>query len=132
MRAAAQQEMIRRTLQKQMEAMKRQDGRAKGNLQRVLGDMERTERELVHKTVTPQMLLRQQQIQTRLLEAENAEMKREKEEKRESQEGREFEPFRIEDWKFEEEDLQRSREGLQQQMPPLHPFFKKKVEDYFL
>lgn len=132
MRAAAQQEMIRRALQKQMEAMKRQDGRAQGDLQRVLGDMERTERELVHKTVTPQMLLRQQQIQTRLLEAENAEMKREKEEKRESREGREFEPFRIEDWKFEEEELQRSREGLQQKMPPLHPLLKKKVEDYFL
>lgn len=132
MRAAAQQEMIRRALQKQMEAMKRQGGQAQGDLQRVLGDMERTERELVHKTVTPQMLLRQQQIQTRLLEAENAEMKREKEEKRESQTGREFEPFRIEDWKFEEEELQRSREGLQQKMPPLHPLLKKKVEDYFI
>ncbi|MDE7149640.1 MAG: hypothetical protein K2O01_04445 [Bacteroidales bacterium] len=132
MRAAAQQEMIRRTLQKQVEAMKRQDGKAQGDLQRLLGDMERTERELVHKTITPQMLLRQQQIQTRLLEAENAEMKREKEEQRESEEGREFEPFRIQDWKFEEEELQRSREGLQQRMPPLHPFFKQKVEQYFL
>lgn len=132
MRAAAQQEMIRRALQKQMEAMKRQEGKAQEDLQRLLGDMERTERELVHKTITPQMLLRQQQIQTRLLEAENAEMKREKEEQRESEEGREFEPFRIEDWKFEEEELQRSREGLQQRMPPLHPLLKKKVEDYFI
>ncbi|MDE5559301.1 MAG: hypothetical protein K2I84_01430, partial [Bacteroidales bacterium] len=67
MRAAAQQEMIRRALQKQMEEMKRQGGKAQGDLQRVLGDMERTERELVHKAVTPQMLLRQQQIVTRLL-----------------------------------------------------------------
>ncbi len=132
MRAAAQQEMIRRALQKQMEEMKRQGGKAQGDLQRVLGDMERTERELVHKTVTPQMLLRQQQIATRLLEAENAELKREKEERRESKEGREMGPFRIEDWKFEEEDLLRSREGLQQKMPPLHPLLKQKVEKYFL
>lgn len=132
MRAAAQQEMIRRALQKQMEAMKRQDGKAQGDLQRVLGDMERTERELVHKTVTPQMLLRQQQIATRLLEAENAELKREREERRESKEGHEMEPFRIEDWPFEEEDLLRSREGLQQRMPPLHPLLKQKVEKYFL
>ena len=132
MRAAAQQEMIRRALQKQMEEMKRQGGKAQGDLQRVLGDMERTERELVHKTVTPQMLLRQQQIATRLLEAENAELKREKEERRESKEGREMEPFRIEDWEFEEEDLLRSREGLQQRMPPLHQLLKQKVEKYFL
>ena len=132
MRAAAQQEMIRRALQKQMEEMKRQGGKAQGDLQRVLGDMERTERELVHKAVTPQMLLRQQQIATRLLEAENAELKREKEERRESKEGRQMEPFRIEDWESGEADSLRSREGLQQKMPPLHPLLKQKVEKYFL
>lgn len=132
MRAAARQEMIRRALQKQLDEMKRQGGKAQGALQQVLGDMEQTERELVHKMITPQMMLRQQQIETRLLEAENAELKQEKEQHRESKEGREFDPFRIEDWKLEDDSLKPVREGLQQKMPPLHPYYKQKIEEYFL
>lgn len=132
MRAAAQQEMIRRALQKQLDEMKRQGGKAQGALQQILGDMEQTERELVHKMITPQMMLRQQQIETRLLEAENAELKQEKEQRRESKEGREFDPFRIEDWKLEGDSLKPVREGLQQKMPPLHPYYKQKIEEYFL
>lgn len=132
MRAAAQQEMIRRALQKQLDEMKRRGGKAQGALQQILGDMEQTERELVHKMITPQMMLRQQQIETRLLEAENAELKQEKEQRRESKEGRTFDPFRIEDWKLEGDSLKPVREGLQQKMPPLHPYYKQKIEEYFL
>jgi hypothetical protein len=47
-------------------------------------EMEKTETELVNKQLTAEMLKRQQQILTRLLEAENAERQRETDNKRES------------------------------------------------
>lgn len=85
-RAAAQQEAIRRLMQETAEQMKRAGGKATGEMQNLISEMERIERELVNKTLNDDMLRRQNQIVTRLLEAEKAEMNREQEERRQSQE----------------------------------------------
>jgi hypothetical protein len=46
------------------------------------------EKDIVNKNITPQTMLRQEQILTRLLEAEKSEQERETENKRESHEGK--------------------------------------------
>ena len=57
-----------------------------GEIDRMLKEMEQTEKDLVNKIINQQTVNRQQQILTRLLESERAEMKREQDEKRESRE----------------------------------------------
>jgi hypothetical protein len=82
----AQQEIFRQMMQ---------DMKAKFNLspetQKILNEIEKlskqNERDMVNKSITPQMINRQKQITTRLLEAEKAENQRETENKRESEEG---------------------------------------------
>ena len=50
-----------------------------------------TETDLVNKRISQEALIRQQDIQTRLLAAENAEKERDQDEQRESKEGKENE-----------------------------------------
>ncbi len=65
---AAEQERIRKALQEMQEKMK--DGcNAGGDLP---GKMEQTEMDLVNKQITDQMIRRQQDILTRLLETEKS------------------------------------------------------------
>lgn len=129
-RAAAKQEMIRRMLQQKMQESGVLDPQSASKLNRVLGDMERTERDLVNRILNNQLMARQKNIETRLLEAENAELKREKDEKRESKEGRQFTPFvsdSLDSW-FEKK---RGVDVIRENMPTLQPYYQKKVQDYF-
>ena len=129
-RAAAKQEMIRRMLQQKMQESGVLDPQSASKLNRVLGDMERTERDLVNRILNNQLMARQKNIETRLLEAENAELKREKDEKRESKEGRQFNPFvsdSLDSW-FEKK---RGVDVIRENMPTLQPYYQKKVQDYF-
>ena len=85
---AMQQEAIRRQLQALQEKL-RSEGKAMGNeLQQAVENMEKTENDLINKRLTNEMLKRQQEIMTRLLEAEKAERQREQDNKRESKEGK--------------------------------------------
>ena len=129
-RAAAKQEMIRRMLQQKMQESGVLDPQSASKLNRVLGDMERTERDLVNRILNSQLMARQKNIETRLLEAENAELKREKDEKRESKEGRQFNPFvsdSLNSW-FKKE---RGVDVIRENVPTLQPYYQKKVQDYF-
>ena len=129
-RAAAKQEMIRRMLQQKMQESGVLDPQSASKLNRVLGDMERTERDLVNRILNNQLMARQKNIETRLLEAENAELKREKDEGRESKEGRQFDPFvsdSLNSW-FEKE---RGIDVIRESVPTLQPYYQKKVQDYF-
>ncbi len=54
--------------------------------------IEQNERDIVNKQITPEMIKRQQKIETRLLEAENAENERETDKKRKSTEGKDLKP----------------------------------------
>ena len=81
-RMAAQQEVIRRQLEEALRRMKQHSGNAGQDLSQL---MEQTERELVHKQLSPELLRRQQEIVTRLLEQEQAEREQDEDFKRESQ-----------------------------------------------
>ena len=134
-RMAAQQEMIRRMMQEYGEEIK-QDGTGNAKMMREINEMmrqmEQTETDLVNKVITQQTLKRQQQIMTRLLEHEKAEMQREKEERRESTEGKDLfhQPSQKDLEQFQR--LQEKNLELFRTVPPtLTPYYKTKVNDYF-
>ena len=131
-RMAAQQEQIRRMMQKYGEELKQGSVGAMGKeVDKLLKQMEQTETELVNKTITKQTMMRQQQILTRLLEHEQAEMQREREQKRESKEAKDI---------FEQSqgDLDKYNKLKQQELemfqfvpPAFTNYYKLKVNDYF-
>lgn len=134
-RMAAQQEMIRRMMQEYGQEMK-QDGVGNAKMMKEIDEMmrqmEQTETDLVNRVINQQTIKRQQQIMTRLLEHEKAEMQREKEERRESTEGKDLfhqpSPSDLEQF----QRLKEKNMELFRTLPPtLSPFYKSKVNDYF-
>ncbi|MCM1532132.1 MAG: hypothetical protein NC048_07430 [Bacteroides sp.] len=129
-RAAAKQEMIRRMLQQKMQEEKIKNPGAAGLYNRILGDMETTERDLVNKILNDRVLSRQKNIETRLLEAENAELKREQDDKRESKTGNTFSPFMGDSLENAGKKKMPGNDLLRFSYPELRPYYKKKVQDF--
>ena len=132
---AAQQEMIRRMMQEYGQEMKQSNaGNSKltREIDQLIKQMEQTETDLVNRVLSQQTINRQQQIMTRLLEHEKAEMQREKEERRESREGTD-KPHQTSQSDLEKlKKLQNSSSDLFRTLPPsLSPYYKAKVQDYF-
>ena len=131
-RMAAQQEQIRRMMQKYGEELKQNSGGKLGKeVDNLLRQMEQTETELVNKTITKQTLMRQQQIMTRLLEHEKAEMQREKEQRRESREAEDV--FQHSQGDLDEYNKLKQKElELFREVPPSFTnYYKSKINDYF-
>ncbi len=130
-KAAKQQAQIRDALRKLDQEMNKDGKNSLGNLQEALEQMEQTEEDLVNKRITQEMVKRQQDILTRLLEAENAERQREKDKKRESQSAqdisRELPPEIQEYLKKRKSEVELYRTVA----PELRPYYKKLVESYF-
>ena len=133
-RMAAQQEAIRRMMQQYGQELKQgnaQDGKLAREIDAMLRQMEQTETDLVNKTITRQTLQRQQQIMSRMLEHEKAEMEREKEERRESHDATDVahpSPQMLQ--QFEQLRRRNSSESLYAAPLPLTPFYKGKADDY--
>jgi hypothetical protein len=128
---AAQQEALRRELQKAADKMNKDGKQGNGGLSKLAEEMEKTENDLVNKMITQETLKRQQEILTRLLEAEKAERERELDEKRESQEPKN-EIFRNQNKFLEYNTLKQKEAELLQTIPPsLNQFYKNKVNEYF-
>ncbi|HAL83328.1 MAG TPA: hypothetical protein DCO83_14730, partial [Mucilaginibacter sp.] len=62
------------------------------NADKISQQMEQTEKDLVNRRITEEAIKRQQQIQTRLLEAEKAEQQRGQDQQRESNAGKDIPP----------------------------------------
>ena len=131
---AARQEQIRRMMQQYGQEMKEQSGgnsKIAKEIDEIMRQMEQTETDLVNKTITRQTIQRQQQIMTRLLQHEKAELQREKEDRRESTEGKDvYQPSQgdLEEYKR----LQEKNQELFHTTPPsLNNYYKNKVNDYF-
>ena len=132
---AAQQEMIRRMMQdygRDMKSASGGDPKLAKEIEQMMRQMEQTETDLVNRTITQQTLQRQQQIMTRLLEHERAEMQREKEEKRESHEAGSLysQPSPAEIEKYNKQ-LQPQADPLRTVPPSLQPYYRQKVSDFF-
>jgi hypothetical protein len=130
-RLAAQQEALRREMQKAAEKFNKDGKGGNGQMQKLAEKMEKTETELVNKMITEETLRRQQEILTRLLEAEKAEREQDLDQKRESKEGN-FEKKRNPEQFLEYKALkQREAELLKTVPPDLKPWYKQKVNRYF-
>ena len=164
---AAQQEALRRALQKAMKQGKDgkegKDGKGKegkdgkegqngkdgqgeegengegdggsmgngGNMSKMIKDMEKTEEDLVNKKLTQELIERQKQIMTRLLESEKAEKERDLDEKREAEQAKANK--RTVPPQFEEYFKQKEQQiELLKTIPPsLSPYYKQQVNEYF-
>ncbi len=130
-RMAAQQEAIRRQMQKYAEQIKGEGTDKNAGLNKMLKNMEQTETDLVNKMISKQTLKRQEEILTRLLKSEKADREREKEKKRESNEAKNYKISNPNE-KFEYKSIKSREVELLKTLPPnLMPFYRKKVNDYF-
>ncbi|WP_036692551.1 DUF4175 family protein [Pedobacter glucosidilyticus] len=128
---AQQQQMIRQALQELNQQLNK-DGKGKlGNLEKIMKDMEQTETDLVNKRITQEAINRQQDIQTRLLEAEKAEREREQDTQKESKAGKQFAPNYNLVLKEYEKIKENEAEMLKTVSPALNNFYKSKISDYF-
>ncbi len=128
---AAMQEAIRNELQK-MNQQQNKDGQGSmGNLDELAKKMEETETDLYNKRITQETIKRQEDIMTRLLEAEKAERERDEEERRQARDGKNA--WNRNPTEFEEYKRQKLRETeLLRTVPPsLRPYYKQRVSDYF-
>ncbi len=130
-RLAAQQEMLRKAL-KDLEEQMKQGGQQPGNQMNELNRlMEETEKDLVNKQLNDRLIQRQKEIETRLLEAENALRERETDEQRESRTGKEEQrQYPPEFDKYIQKKNQQS-EWLKTIPPGYTPYYKEEVDKYF-
>ena len=128
---AQKQGALRRALAEMEKSL--QKGKDKsGGLGDVKAQMEKTERELLNKKLTPETIMRQQQILTRLLESEKALMEREKDERREAEKPNSQERITL---PAEIKELlrksQSQKEQLQQGTPKLTEMYQEAFDKYF-
>lgn len=133
---AAQQEMIRESLEEMQRKLDQMNGEEDGegpggNAEQILKQMEKSELDLVNKRLTDNMIRRQRDILTRLLESEKAFRERELDEEREGEQAKNYErllPPALEQYiKAKEKEI----ELLKTVPPKLNPYYKKEVNDYF-
>ena len=127
---AARQEEIRRKLQEEEEKLNGLDGNGQ-KLGDIAGKMEQTEIDLVNKRLTEQLIRRQEEILTRLLQAEDAMREQELDKEREAETAKQLErsvPPAFEEYlKLKEKEI----ELLRTVPPKLNPYYKKEVIEYF-
>jgi len=128
---AAEQTAIRQRLE-QLRNELNKEGQGKGNqLNPLIKELEEQEKELINKQFSPEMIKRQKDILTRLLESEKALMERGFEEKRESESGKnENYGNKI---RFEEYNKQKLNqiELLRAVDPVYRKYYKDKANEYF-
>jgi DNA repair exonuclease SbcCD ATPase subunit len=130
-RLARQQAMIRQALE-QINKEENKDGRGGlGNLDKISKEMEQTEHDLVNKRITEEALKRQEQIQTRLLEAEKAEQEREQDQQRESHAGKETPPGYIKALQEYKQLKEKQTEQVRTVPPAINFYYKLKIKSYF-
>lgn len=129
---AAEQAAIRREVEKMAQQLN-EGGKGEGKgLEKLAQEMEKTEKDLVNQEIDIETLKRQQDIMTRLLKSEKAEREREYDNKRESNTPKSYEPSNPE--KYLEYNKRKAREiELLRTVPPdLNPYYKDRVNEYFL
>ncbi len=129
--AAAKQAALRKALEDLQKSRQEQGQGASDELQKIMEEMDKQEVDLVNKRLDNEMLMRQQEILTRLLEAESAQKEREYDDKRKSKEGqnaqREIPPS------LEEYIKQRKAQIDQYKYvsPEMRPHYKRLVDEYY-
>jgi len=128
---AREQEMIRQMLQQINQDENKDGGAGSGNLDKISQQMEQNERDLVHRTITDETLKRQQQIQSRLLEADKADQEREQDQKRESNAGKDMPPGYIKALQEYQQVRAKQTEQIRTVSPAINLYYKQKINIYF-
>jgi hypothetical protein len=132
-RTAAEQAMIRRMIQEMIDNQKGTEmGQKFGNeLKELMEKMDESETDLVNKRINQELLKRNQEIVTRLLESERAMREQDEDEKRKGETAKEVTrrpPAAFEQYIKEKE---RQTELLRSIPPTFSPFYKREVDAYF-
>lgn len=128
---AAQQEQIREALKKMEEEYGKGEQGTQPGEQGLRELMEETEEDLVNKRLDRELLERQQEIITRLLETESALRERELDEERKGETAKPYEqqlPAAFEEYLKQK---QKEIELLKSIPPKLNPYYKEEVNKYF-
>ncbi|MFN5364192.1 MAG: DUF4175 family protein [Bacteroidota bacterium] len=126
---AAKQAALRNALRQKQKELQEQ-GKGDKALDDIMGEMDKIEKELVNKRLTEEMMRRQEQILTRLLDHEKAEREREQDEQRQAEAARQVQPKMP---PALEEYLKKRRAEIEQfrtVSPALKPYYKQLVEEY--
>ena len=127
---ARQQQMIRQAME-QLNLDENKDGAGRsGNLDNISKEMEQTEHDLVNRRIT-EALKRQEQIKSRLLEAEKAEQEREQDQQRESHAGKYTPPGYIKALQAYQQSKQKQTEQVRTVPASLNFYYKLKIKSYF-
>ena len=128
--AAARQAAMRKALE-EIKRGQQEEGKGIGDLQKIIDQMDKVETDLVNKRLNAELLTRQADIITKLLEAEKADRQREKDNKRKSeqaQEQRKELPPALQDYiKQREAEI----ELYNKVSPSLRPYYKQMVNEYY-
>ncbi|GAA4337731.1 ATPase [Mucilaginibacter gynuensis] len=128
---AREQQTIRQALE-QLNREQNKDGKGGlGNLDKISMEMEQTENDIVNRRITQEALKRQQQIQSRLLEAEKAEQQRDQDNKRESNSAKDMPPGYIKALQNYQQLKTKQTEQIRTVSPALNLYYKEKVKTYF-
>ncbi|MCC6817932.1 MAG: hypothetical protein IT245_03450 [Bacteroidia bacterium] len=131
-RIAAQQEAIRRELERLQKQLK-EDGKpgAFGDLEKTKQLMEQQEKDLVNKQITPETMRRMQEIETRMLEHEKAEQEQDMDNEREAEQANEINKEMPPAIKEYLEKKAREMELLRSVPSELSPYYKDRVRVFF-
>ncbi|MFZ4100389.1 MAG: hypothetical protein ACOYKR_00410 [Sphingobacterium thalpophilum] len=130
-RMAREQQMIRQAMQ-EINKMENKDGKSSlGNLDKLMKEMEQTEIDLVNKRIQQETLNRQQEILSKLLDAEKADREREEDQKRESNKGITLPNTNSFIFQEFQKIKQKEIDLLKTMTPSLNSYYKIKVRDYF-
>ena len=128
--AAARQAELRRALEA-MQEQKMEQGKGSELLQEIIDEMDKVEVDLVNKRLDNELMLRQQDILTKLLEAERAEREREFDNKRKAEIGEE----KLKELPPELKEYLKERESqidlYNKISPSLRPYFRQLVDEYY-
>ena len=130
-RLAEQQATLRRQIQELSSTLNSKGLGKSKELSEIEQKMDKNETDLVNRHVTSEMLQRQKEIQTRLLEAEKSLREQEQDDKRSSRSGEEMSrpvPAELQKYITDQKQLLE----LYKTVPPqLKPYYKDMVENYF-
>lgn len=129
---AEQQATIRRKLQELSNELNSKGLAGNGKeLSEIQQKMDKAETDIVNRNMTPEMMQRQKDIQTRLLEAEKSLRQQEQDDKRSSRTGQEVSrpvPAALQKYITDQKQLL----DLYKTVPPqLKPYYKEMVDNYF-
>ena len=128
---AAEQGAIRKTLEK-LRQLQNQDGSGNGNkLNDLIKELEDMEEDLVNKRFDRDMVKRQQDILTRLLEHDKAERERDFDDKRKSNSGKNNEAGNLNGFLEYKRKQEEQIELIKTLNPELRNYYKSKANEYF-